>query len=423
MAVFFPTFYGYHDENARDFMDSLEMTHLMAGRDQEEVKLKAFPLVLKGEARVWYDALAPPSKATWPTLYGAFLNKYGQGNTPENLWKQLLRHRQGSLGDYNTYESKFTNIWERWAASLQSQGGAPNFLKRDKFVEGMFPTLKEKVEAKFSQTFEEAQEIATVKFKKLLYQERKSNCVKEREKVNVPQHTNNAQPRVASDGKAEKYEDNKNTIHFLKWQRHQLERDVLGLQGKLQQEVDLHYALENAFRPEAGGLSGLCNLPAHAKKLVSEVAMLEVAISSLEEQIASLNFQLGYEQRHRQLVEGSLGKLPFQGQEGQTREPHCYQSFSRPTLYCVSPNALPSVESPRFVNIASTRKNTYIHNPVGNFSSPVKQESIQDLFSGVATVPHRDSLVQHAKVGYKNFWKQSGFFSPEKVQTLLVLMY
>ncbi|MCO5552923.1 hypothetical protein L7F22_006442 [Adiantum nelumboides] len=198
MAVSFPTFYGHHDENARDFMDSLEMAHLMAGRDQEEVKLRAFPLVLKGKARVWYDALAPPSKATWPTLYGAFLNKYGQGDTPENLWKQLLQHCQGSLGDYNTYESKFTNLWERWAASLQGQGGAPNFLKRDKFVEGMFPTLKEKVKETFPQTFEEAQEIATVKFKKLLYQERKSNCVKEREEINVPQHTNNAQPRVAS---------------------------------------------------------------------------------------------------------------------------------------------------------------------------------------------------------------------------------
>ncbi|MCO5583139.1 hypothetical protein L7F22_037047 [Adiantum nelumboides] len=71
MVVSFPTFYGHHDENARDFMDSLEMAHLMAGHDQEEVKLRAFPLVLKGEARVWYDALAPPSKATWPTLYGA----------------------------------------------------------------------------------------------------------------------------------------------------------------------------------------------------------------------------------------------------------------------------------------------------------------------------------------------------------------
>ncbi|MCO5588627.1 hypothetical protein L7F22_042584 [Adiantum nelumboides] len=150
MAVSFPTFYGHHDENARDFMDSLEMAHLMAERDQEEVKLRAFPLVLKGEARVWYDALAPPSKATWPTLYGAFLNKYGLGDTPENLWKQLLQHRQGSLGDYKTYESKFTNLWERWAASLQGQGGAPNFLKRDKFVEGLSITEPSDCHAKLA---------------------------------------------------------------------------------------------------------------------------------------------------------------------------------------------------------------------------------------------------------------------------------
>ncbi|MCO5598414.1 hypothetical protein L7F22_052509 [Adiantum nelumboides] len=135
MVVSFPTFYCHHDENSRDFMDSLEMAHLMAGRDQEKVKLRVFPLVLKGEARVGYDALAPPSKATRPALYGDFLNKYGQGDTPENLWNQLLRHRQGSLRDYNTYESKFTNLWERWAVSLQGQGGAPNFLKRDKFLE------------------------------------------------------------------------------------------------------------------------------------------------------------------------------------------------------------------------------------------------------------------------------------------------
>ncbi|MCO5554760.1 hypothetical protein L7F22_008294 [Adiantum nelumboides] len=235
MVVSFPTFYGHHDENARDFMDSLEMAHLMAGRDQEEVKLRAFPLVLKGEARVWYDALAPPSKATWPALYGAFLNKYGQGDTPENLWKQIPQHRQGSLGDYNTYESKFTNLWERWAASLQGQGGAPNFLKRDKFVEGMFPTLKEKVEAKFPQTFEEAQEIATVKFKKLLYQERKSNCVKEREEVNVPQHTNNAQPRVASISADSHQED---LLHKLTQQLETLTLNLVQAPTKGQQPRD-----------------------------------------------------------------------------------------------------------------------------------------------------------------------------------------
>ncbi|MCO5584473.1 hypothetical protein L7F22_038401 [Adiantum nelumboides] len=65
-------------------MDSLEMAHLMAERDQEEVKLRAIPLVLKGEANVWFNSLAPPSKATWPTLYGVFLNKLYEQSMEDN---------------------------------------------------------------------------------------------------------------------------------------------------------------------------------------------------------------------------------------------------------------------------------------------------------------------------------------------------
>ncbi|MCO5595201.1 hypothetical protein L7F22_049240 [Adiantum nelumboides] len=80
---------------ATRYKNSLEMAHLMVGHDQEEVKLRALSLVLKGKAHVWYDSLAPLSKATWSTLYGDFLNKYGHGDTPEKLWKQLLQHCQG----------------------------------------------------------------------------------------------------------------------------------------------------------------------------------------------------------------------------------------------------------------------------------------------------------------------------------------
>ncbi|MCO5569458.1 hypothetical protein L7F22_023170 [Adiantum nelumboides] len=118
MAVFFPNFHGCHAQNARDFMDSLEMAHLMVWCDQEEVKLRAFPLVLKGETHVWYDALAPPSKAIWPTLYGSFLNKYGHGDTLEDLWKQLLQHYQEStsalLQEFKTssyYEEEKILCW------------------------------------------------------------------------------------------------------------------------------------------------------------------------------------------------------------------------------------------------------------------------------------------------------------------------
>eukprot|EP00250_Pteridium_aquilinum_P013164 c21172_g2_i1 orf=428-2461(+) len=228
------------------------------------------------------------------------------------------------------------------------------------------------------------------------------------------------QSREQEDDLVEEHEDSKSTVDFLKWQRHQLERDVFGLQNKLQQEVDLHYALENAFRQDAGALSTFPNLPVHAQKLVTDVAMLEVAISNLEEQIASLNLQLGYEQRERQLTEGALMKLPFQGQEVQLREPCCNQSSNetgnRRSPCCISPNALPDVSSPRLCNILSPSKTRLIHHPVGNFTSPVKQGSLHDFYTGDDHSSQSGCLVQNAKVGCRHFWQQPGFFSPEKLK-------
>ena len=45
----FPNFYRGKHENASYFLDDLEMALLASGRDENEVKLKAFPLVLKEE--------------------------------------------------------------------------------------------------------------------------------------------------------------------------------------------------------------------------------------------------------------------------------------------------------------------------------------------------------------------------------------
>ena len=47
----FPNFHGKKYKNARYFLDDLEMAFLALGRDKDEVKLRAFPLVLKDEAK------------------------------------------------------------------------------------------------------------------------------------------------------------------------------------------------------------------------------------------------------------------------------------------------------------------------------------------------------------------------------------
>ena len=165
----FPTFHGYQGEDSREFLDNLEMAHLISGRDQEGVKLRAFPLVLKGEARTWYEALNPNIRATYEGLLMAFTTKYGCAETPERLWQQLLQHKQSHLNDFSNYETKFKILWEKWATSFEDRGVAPDFLKKERFVSGLIPELREKVEARYPHTFDEALEIAKQKYQKLNY--------------------------------------------------------------------------------------------------------------------------------------------------------------------------------------------------------------------------------------------------------------
>ena len=47
----FPSFHGRERENASNFLNDLEMAFLVSGRDKDAVKLKAFPLVLREEAK------------------------------------------------------------------------------------------------------------------------------------------------------------------------------------------------------------------------------------------------------------------------------------------------------------------------------------------------------------------------------------
>ena len=60
------TFHSFHSknyENASYFLDDLEMAFLASRRDKDEVKLKAFPLVMRDEAKVWFQGLTAEEKA------------------------------------------------------------------------------------------------------------------------------------------------------------------------------------------------------------------------------------------------------------------------------------------------------------------------------------------------------------------------
>ena len=159
----FPNFYGKKGENASYF---LEMALLASRRDEDEVKVRAFALVLREAAKTWYQGLAAEKKADWEALKAAFLEKYVTDNTPEKLWQKLCELQQNSLGSYSVYEARFIKLWSEWEASLPEGEKAPNVIKKERFLAGLSPVLQEKIRLKFPDNFEKAKKMARTKDQK-----------------------------------------------------------------------------------------------------------------------------------------------------------------------------------------------------------------------------------------------------------------
>ncbi|KAJ0021421.1 hypothetical protein Pint_32411 [Pistacia integerrima] len=88
--------------------------------------------------------------------------------------------------------------------------------------------------------------------------------------------------------------------------RLQLEKDVQRLQQKLHEEMELHIILDNAIKKNAVKLSSSSCLPHHARELLSNIAVLEISVSKLEQEMVSLHFQLSQERNERRLSEYRL---------------------------------------------------------------------------------------------------------------------
>ena len=166
----FQNFFGRDGESAIDFLDNLEMGFLVSGRDDEVTKVRALPLVLKGEAKTWYLGLDDGVTQNWENLKEAFLQRFEYQESPAELWEKLQMLRQVSSNDYETYETQFSRLWHKWSASLGEGERAPDCLKKDCFIKGLFPTLKDKVNAKFPNTLKNAVNIARQKHRKLKFQ-------------------------------------------------------------------------------------------------------------------------------------------------------------------------------------------------------------------------------------------------------------
>ena len=165
----FPTITGTQGKDANDFLDKLEIACFIFGQDDDASRVWIFPLLLKMEARLWHNALPQLTKDNWKPLRAAFEQQFGMGTRSERLLSGL---KQEGLGDYASYESKFGDLWGQWIASLRLGEVAPDFLKKEQFMAGLWPSLNEKVRGRFPANYEEAVEVARLKDKTLCLQAR-----------------------------------------------------------------------------------------------------------------------------------------------------------------------------------------------------------------------------------------------------------
>ena len=96
--------------------------------------------------------------------------KFGASNNPEELWQRLSSLTQSALDSYQAYETHFLILWPQWKLSLPEGDEVPDFLKKEKFLAGLSPSLQEKVKGKFPESFEEAMQWARLKDRKLQFQ-------------------------------------------------------------------------------------------------------------------------------------------------------------------------------------------------------------------------------------------------------------
>ncbi|MCO5597062.1 hypothetical protein L7F22_051136 [Adiantum nelumboides] len=75
----------------------------------------------------------------------AFMQRFGAREIFEKIWERLCELRLVNVFEYGEYELQFMDLWDKWVATLAIGERTPDFLKRDRFVAGLCPHLKDKI--------------------------------------------------------------------------------------------------------------------------------------------------------------------------------------------------------------------------------------------------------------------------------------
>lgn len=155
MAQDFPEYWGLPQESATRFLEKMEFTALMKDRAAPEILFQILSYCLQGDAKAWLQTqvtvfrTAHPSQQNpeYAVVRAAFLARFAQARSPNELWKDLCKEKQEENQDVDQYLMQFGRLWSLWCESLFPEV-PPQMIKRDRFVTGLKPTMRLKVQLK-----------------------------------------------------------------------------------------------------------------------------------------------------------------------------------------------------------------------------------------------------------------------------------
>lgn len=168
----YPVFYGEPGEDAQDFVEILNACCRLEGKHTPKEWVEVLACVVRRQALVWLDSLSAETRNNPEAVKEAFQEKYVKVKSAEALWRVLEGHRQAKIEDFEEYKAQFERLWHDWERRIQNPGAAADFLKRERFVSGLHPLLRVKVEENEPTTYADAVTLHLIRPGRLIFKDR-----------------------------------------------------------------------------------------------------------------------------------------------------------------------------------------------------------------------------------------------------------
>lgn len=147
------SFDGKPESSVKDFFERFNECCNYNGWTHNKA-IQAFPMALRGNAKVFYRSLEKEVKDSMEDLEGAFLEHYDSAERKWQLRSKLYNLRQGSSG-LETFITKLDELAQRLEIN--------DHTKLDLFIQGLENKLKNHILIKQPENYEEAVRAAKMK--------------------------------------------------------------------------------------------------------------------------------------------------------------------------------------------------------------------------------------------------------------------